>query len=70
MGSPGIINNRTLDNATKFPVHGCIDDLTTEHSFHLQATWIIDVLNLFSDMLFIGALIYNQALAGSCQIYL
>ena len=31
-----------------------MDDLTIEHSFDSQATWIIDVLGLFFDMLPIG----------------
>ena len=32
--------------ATKFPgyAYGCMDDLTTESSFDLQAIWVIDVL--------------------------
>ena len=28
-----------------------MDDLTTERSFDSQATWVIDVLDLFHDML-------------------
>ena len=28
-----------------------MDDLTTDRSFDLQATWLIDVLGLFLDML-------------------
>ena len=34
-----------------FPGHGCMDDLTVERSFDLQATRVIDVLDLFFDML-------------------
>ena len=48
--------------ATQFPGHWCTDDLTTENSFHSQATWIIDMLVLFiwhvSNWCF-----YNRALA-------
>ena len=42
LGSPGIRHDHTPD---------CIDDLTTERSFSSQATWVIDVLGLFFDML-------------------
>ena len=38
----------------QFPGHGCMDDLTTERSFDLQATWVIDVLGKFFDMLSMG----------------
>ena len=31
-----------------------MDDLTTENTFHLQATWFIDVIVLYFDMLPIG----------------
>ena len=41
MGSPGIIHDRTL-----------INDLTTEHSVDWEATRVIDVLGLFSDMIY------------------
>ena len=37
-----------------FPRHVCMGDLTTERSVHLQATWVIEVLDLFSDMLSMG----------------
>ena len=40
-----------LPIATQFPGNGCIDDLTTEHSFNFQAAWVIDVLGLIIDML-------------------
>ena len=30
--------------ATQFPRYGCMDDLTAERSFDMQATWVIDVL--------------------------
>ena len=33
--------------ATQFPGHGCMDDLTTEHSFDLQDMWDNVVLGLF-----------------------
>ena len=32
--------------ATQPPGHGCMDDLKTEGSFDLQATWLIGVLGL------------------------
>ena len=31
---------------TQFPGQGCVDDLTTESSYGLQNTWVIDVLDL------------------------
>ena len=31
-----------------------MDDFTTEHSFDLQAMWVIDVLGLFFAMVIIG----------------
>ena len=34
----------------QFPRHGCMDDLTTERSIGLQATWIVDVLGLLFGM--------------------
>ena len=34
-----------------------MDDLTTERSFDSQATWVIDVLGLFFDMLSMGVCI-------------
>ena len=40
--------------AIQFPGNGCMDDLTTESSFHSQATWVINVLGLFFDILPIG----------------
>ena len=33
----------------KFPGRGCMDDLTIERSFDVQAKWITDVLGLFFD---------------------
>ena len=30
--------------------HGCMDDLTTELSFDVQATWVNDVLDIIFDM--------------------
>ena len=32
----------------------CVDDLTAERNFDSQATWVIDVLDLFHDMLSMG----------------
>ena len=40
---------------------GCMDDPTTERSFDLQATWVIDALGLFFECS------YNQALADVCS---
>ena len=39
---------------TQFAGHGCMDDLTTERSVDLQATWAIDLPGLFLDMLSMG----------------
>ena len=36
-------NTRAHVQLTQFPGHRCIDDLTTEGSFDLQAIWIIKV---------------------------
>ena len=41
-----------------------MDDFTTERSFDSQATWVIDVLGLFFDMLYMGVF-YNQSLADA-----
>ena len=38
-----------------------MDDLTTECSFDSQAMWVIDLLDLFFDV--IHGCLYNQALA-------
>ena len=43
-----------LLSAIRFLGHGCNDDLTTEHSFDSQATWVIDVLGLYFDKLYMG----------------
>ena len=40
--------------AIQFYMHGCMDNLKTERGFDSQATWVIDVLGLFSDMLSTG----------------
>ena len=53
MGSRGIIHDRTTD-CQPFPWAGIHDDLETEGRFDSQATWVIDVLDLFFDMLSIG----------------
>ena len=34
----------------QFPGHGCMDDLTTEQSFDLQATWTMYVVGLQCNM--------------------
>ena len=44
-----------------------ISDLTTEHSFDLQATYAIDVLGYFSDMLSVGVCT-NIHLQTSCRL--
>ena len=31
-----------------------MDNITTEHSFNSQATWVIDVIGLFFDMISMG----------------
>ena len=49
VGSPGMIHDRTPDCYHELPKHGCMDDLTIERSFVMEATWVIDVL--FVDML-------------------
>ena len=33
--------------ATKFPGHGCMDDLTNERSFDSKAMWLIAMLGLY-----------------------
>ena len=40
--------------AIQFPGNVCMDDLTTELSFDSKATWVIDVLSLFFDLLSVG----------------
>ena len=37
--------------ATKFPGHGCMDDLWTERSLDLPTTWVIDVLDISFDVI-------------------
>ena len=54
MGSLGIAHDCT-PYCHPFPGHGCIDELKIECSFGSQATQLIDVLGLFSDMLSMGA---------------
>ena len=50
--------------ATLFPWHGCVDDLTIEHSFDSQATWVIGVIALFVLPVFHGCK-HNPALADA-----
>ena len=45
---------------TQFPGHGYMDDLTTEHSFDLLATWVNHVFGLFLTRVYL----YNQTLAN------
>ena len=40
--------------ATLFPGHVCMDNLTAERSFDVQATLVFDVIGLFFDMLSTG----------------
>ena len=54
VGSPGIIHARTPGCHPYFRRHGCMDDLTTELALIHKATWIIDVLGLFVDMISTG----------------
>ena len=54
--------------ATQFAGHGCIDDLTTERSFDLQTTWVIDVLGLLSDMLSMGVRITRHRQISGRQV--
>ena len=58
LGSPGIIYNCTPDCNCFLGM----DAITTESSFDLQATWVVDVLGLSFLHVICGCL-YNQALA-------
>ena len=40
---------------TQFHGHGCMNNLTTQRCIESQATWVIDVLGLFFDILSRGA---------------
>ena len=40
--------------------HGCTNDLTTEHGFVLQASWVIDVLGLLFFWHVIKVRLYNR----------
>ena len=42
-----VYNTTARPIATQFPWHGCMDDLTTEHSIDSQATWAINELGLY-----------------------
>ena len=58
--NPYIIHNCTSDSiAAQFPGNGCKDDLTTEHSFESQATWVIVVFVFYFRHVIHGCL-YNQ----------
>ena len=48
--------------ATKFPGHGCMDDLKTERSFDSKASWVIVVIGLECWHV-IHECLYNQALS-------
>ena len=49
--------------ATKFPGHGCMDDLTTKRIIYSHATCVIDVICLCVEILFMGVYTtrYRQA---------
>ena len=51
---PGIKYTTARPNAIQFPVHGCIDDLSTKRTFDLQATWVSDVLGVLFDIVSTG----------------
>ena len=51
VGSQSIIHDRTSDCNPVFHGHECMNDLTTERSFDLQARCVIDVLGLPFEML-------------------
>ena len=53
--------------AILFTGHRCMDDLTTERSFDSQATWVIDVLGLLFDMLYMGECITRQWQVHWCR---
>ena len=57
-----------LPIATLFPGHECMDDLTTECSPDSQAMWVIDVLGLFLDMLYIGVCDALGLGGGVCRV--
>ena len=67
MGGPGIIHDHTPDRqpVSFLGMDACMDNLTTEGSFKLQATWVIYVLGLFSDMLTMGVI---QPGTGRCPV--
>ena len=47
----GRMHTTTRPIATTFQGHGCISDITNGHDVDSQATWVIDELGLFFDML-------------------
>ena len=54
--------------ATQFAGHGCLHDLTTERSFDIQATWVINVLDLFFDILSMGVCTARHWQTSSRQV--
>ena len=48
--------NTAHETATQFPGNKCKVDLTTERSSDSQAAWVIDVLGLLFDMLYMDIL--------------
>ena len=54
VGSPSIIHDRTSDCNPVSWSWMYVNDLTTKRNFDSQATCVIDVLGLFSDMLSMG----------------
>ena len=54
------IHTTTRLIATRFPGHVCMCVLITERSVDLQAMWVIGVLGLLFDMLFVGVCTTSQ----------
>ena len=54
--------------ATQFAGHGCMNDLTTKRSFDMQATCVIDVLDLFFGMLSMGVCIARHWQTSGRQV--
>ena len=63
--TPGI----TSPIASQFTGNGCMDDVTTEHSFDSKDKWVIYVLGLWF-WHFIHGCLYNQALANLLMLEL
>ena len=59
-GQPGQNTRLHARLPTSFQGMNHVDDLTTERSFDVPAMWVIDVLVLFFDMLFMGVCTTRQ----------